>query len=284
MDQSFSERMGITKPPALQLESMSQELQHLLWNCVHRFFEGIFITHWVNAAHRLGHQFFKERADHIPSTAYQAREWIAERYFRLKWYEVYNFLEFMSAELASLAIGGSQGQKFENAVNEVLKNGLSGYRFVSGRLAPITNATELAAIEEAIESSNRPGLAAINAHLTKAVDLFSQKPKSDYHNAIKEAITAVEGLANLLSGDTSSGLGRPLNELAKRVPIHPAMKEAFLKLYGYTSSKEGIRHPMLEGSGVGFDEAKFMLVACSAFVYFLISKASAAGLLKNQRS
>ncbi len=37
---------------------------------------------------------------------------------------------------------------------------------------------------------------------------------------------------------------------------------------------------MLEQPNVGYDEAKFILVSCSAFVHFLIAKAAAAGLLK----
>ena len=41
-----------------------------------------------------------------------------------------------------------------------------------------------------------------------------------------------------------------------------------------------IRHALLEASvPVGFDEAKFMIVACSAFVHFLVTKADTAGLL-----
>jgi hypothetical protein len=58
------------------------------------------------------------------------------------------------------------------------------------------------------------------------------------------------------------------------------MRQGFLSLYGYTSDEDGIRHAILDESTVGFDEAKFMLVSCSAFVYFLIGKAEAAGLLK----
>jgi hypothetical protein len=66
-----------------------------------------------------------------------------------------------------------------------------------------------------------------------------------------------------------------------QVGLHPALEKAFLSLYGYSSDEDGIRHPILDDpSSVGFDEAKFMLVACSAFVNFLIAKAGAAGLLK----
>jgi hypothetical protein len=52
--------------------------------------------------------------------------------------------------------------------------------------------------------------------------------------------------------------------------LHPSFKSALSKLYGYSSAKDGIRHPILEESNVNFAEAKLMLVACSAFVNFLI--------------
>lgn len=70
-----------------------------------------------------------------------------------------------------------------------------------------------------------------------------------------------------------------MKEIAKRAEIHKGLQSGFLKLYGYTSDEGGIRHAILEEKSIGFDEAKFMLVACSAFVNFLIGKAEACGLL-----
>jgi hypothetical protein len=50
-------------------------------------------------------------------------------------------------------------------------------------------------------------------------------------------------------------------------------------LYGYTSDESGIRHAILESKDIGFAEAKFMLVTCSAFVNFAVDKAKAAKLI-----
>lgn len=60
--------------------------------------------------------------------------------------------------------------------------------------------------------------------------------------------------------------------------MHPALKGAFEKLYGYTSSAKGIRHALLDEPNLGFEDAKFMLVSCSAFVNYLKSKAAKAGI------
>jgi hypothetical protein len=59
------------------------------------------------------------------------------------------------------------------------------------------------------------------------------------------------------------------------------MVEAFRKLYGYTSDEKGIRHSLLEEAAkVHAEDARFMIVACSAFVNLLFVKADKAGLLK----
>lgn len=55
------------------------------------------------------------------------------------------------------------------------------------------------------------------------------------------------------------------------VVIHKALKSAFNILYGYTSDANGIRHAGdIGGPSSTFDEAKFMLVSCSAFINYLI--------------
>jgi hypothetical protein len=51
-------------------------------------------------------------------------------------------------------------------------------------------------------------------------------------------------------------------------------------MYGYTSDESGIRHGMLDDPNVGFPEAKFMIIACSAFANYLVLKADSVGLIK----
>jgi hypothetical protein len=65
-----------------------------------------------------------------------------------------------------------------------------------------------------------------------------------------------------------------LAALAGQGELHPALKGAFSKLYGYTSDEEGIRHPLLddEEARPGLGEAVFMLSACAAFASYLCRK------------
>ena len=76
----------------------------------------------------------------------------------------------------------------------------------------------------------------------------------------------------LILGTKKSTLGEALNKLEKNgVKIHGAMKSAFSSLYGYTSDKSGIRHNSGIDENTTFEEAKYMLISCSAFINYLIS-------------
>lgn len=55
--------------------------------------------------------------------------------------------------------------------------------------------------------------------------------------------------------------------------MHKALKNAFSNLYGYTSDTGGIRHALSEDNlEVTMEDAKFMLVSCSAFINYLKTK------------
>ncbi|MCD4841694.1 MAG: hypothetical protein K8R08_06790 [Methanosarcinales archaeon] len=66
-----------------------------------------------------------------------------------------------------------------------------------------------------------------------------------------------------------------------KIKMHPALNSAFSKLYGYTSGADGIRHALLDEPDLDFEDAKFMIVSCSGFINYLISKASKTGFSYN---
>ena len=70
-------------------------------------------------------------------------------------------------------------------------------------------------------------------------------------------------------GAEKGTLGQLIKKLEHEIELHPALRDAFSKLYGYTSDEGGIRHALMESQSVDFNDAKFMLVVCSAFVNFV---------------
>lgn len=77
-------------------------------------------------------------------------------------------------------------------------------------------------------------------------------------------------------GEKSATLGSALKVIEKNkdIVLHRSLKLAFEKLYGYTSDAEGIRHGLLDEPTLKGEDAKFMLVACSAFINCLIVKSN----------
>jgi hypothetical protein len=156
------------------------------------------------------------------------------------------------------------------AFNQLFEREYVGYRFVSEKIVPITDENEIAAVEEAI---NRNPHQKVAAYISNAVKELANRGNPDYAKVIKESISAVEAMCQILVKKAST-LGEALKRLKDNgIGIHPALEEAFSKLYGYTSNENGIRHANINDDGTqAFEEAKFMLVTCSAFVNYLIGK------------
>src|SRR6185503_4103864 len=85
----------------------------------------------------------------------------------------------------------------------------AGYRIVGRQITPITNQAEMAAVETAYQS----GLAGVNIHIKRAIELLSDRKSPDYRNAIKEAVSAVESACRVVSNDEKATLGEALKSI-----------------------------------------------------------------------
>jgi hypothetical protein len=90
---------------------------------------------------------------------------------------------------------------------------------------------------------------------------------------VKESISAVEAALKHLIGKPSATLGEGLKHFEyKYGPLHDSIRRGLDKLYAYTNGPDGIRHSLIEDSvDVTVDDARFMLVTCSAFANYLVS-------------
>lgn len=152
--------------------------------------------------------------------------------------------------------------------NEVFEKEYIGYRFIDEKITPISDKYEMVAVNEALQNVYQP----VREHISKANSLLADRENPDYENSIKESISAVEAICEIIVGESGT-LGKLLTKLEQKgVYIHSALQLAYKNLYGYTSDASGIRHAKdLGGKDSTFEEAKYMLVACSAFVNYLIA-------------
>lgn len=277
----FSEREGLRKVRAeIQVDGVDRALRNRLWNTLDFFY-------WVEGEddddeiqpdmraflNKLWHYFYKEAVDGIPNDWLNCRDLLKRRFLTSEWYEVYDFIEFIANNY-----GGEQRNKsFMKACNDVLEAELSAFRFVGNKITRITSPVELTEIEEALSTPFKT----VSAHLENALNLMSDRKSPDYRNSIKESISAVEAVCRLVADDKDLTLGKALDAIEKtgKIELHGALKKAFDSLYGFTSTAGGIRHAYMDDKvNVGFEDAKFMLVSCSAFVHYLVAKASKADI------
>lgn len=276
----FSERHGYSSVrDAIQRESMDSALRNGLWSLLYESYltpttgSSTAVSRNKKLCERLWKRFFKKPVDTVPGRVSRRRKTLREWFFDCEWYEAYDFVE----AVPKLATGRSfANRNFRKDCNALLKRELAGYRFVDDEIVPITAEEEVAEVEEALEQSGRfPG---VREHLREALADLGDREQPNYRNVVKEAISAVEAMSATITGDDNATLGQALKVLEEEIELHGALKEAFSKLYGYTSDAEGIRHALMEESTLDQEDAKFMLVACSAFVNYLVVKASKASI------
>jgi hypothetical protein len=278
----FSDRMGYTKPKIqIQVNSIDAELKNCLWNAFSELLEKAPPSWGDNQSEEMNifvvnsYENLLKKPSDLLSKSYNETYNVFRNYFffEAKWFEIYNLLEFSANSFPNQR----KAAIFIEKCNSLLEREVSGYRFVGKKIAPITSKQEIDEIEQATLSPFN----LVNKHLETAIRLLSDKTAPDYRNSIKESISAIEAICKLIANDEKTTLGYALNAIERdaKITLHPNLKNAFQSLYGYTNDADGIRHALKDNKiNADFDEAKFMLVTCSAFVNYLVSKANKAGI------
>ncbi|HOC95374.1 MAG TPA: hypothetical protein PKH21_05110 [Candidatus Cloacimonadota bacterium] len=274
---NFSKRHGYEKETPLQFECMSKELKTEIHNMI-RNIENEMSWQVVNGSFLLrdtydylwSHHFCLDSDDFKRHYAYSGTKEVKKLYDQLSWNKVFDYIEEYCELIRD--ISKKHYKKLCKLLNQTLEKHNSAYRILEGKIIPISNDQELDEISQASHTPHQD----INSHMQKAIEIFSDRENKDYPNVVKEAITAVEAAVNTINQSPGKTLGDALKTLSDHLTIHPALIEAFSKIYGYTSDKRsGIRHAIFEGSDCipDFADAKFMLVSCSAFINYLLLKA-----------
>jgi len=276
----FSERMGLKRGRTqFQVDEVDYKLRSRLWNKFISIYWSELLRDYRTFrefAEKLWDNYFKRPIDTIPENPHKCYEEIRKYFFNCKWFEVYDLLEFIVENSPVIFLVNSPNMPslvdvFKSECNKILEEELSAYKFVGNRITKITTKEEINEIEDALMYPPKN----VRQHIENALKLLSDRKNPDYRNSIKESISAVEAICRLIAKSEKATLGQALDIIKNRgdIEIHPSLVETFKKLYGYTSSANGIRHALTEEKAkVGFEEAKFMLVVCSAFVNYLTSK------------
>ena len=189
--------------------------------------------------------------------------------------KVFDLLEYTLSIFDEIARKNNEFYRYQNHTyyqifNELLQKECIGYRFIDRIIVPITDPIEVQSIKEAFSDSYNK----VREHISKANRLLSDRDNPDYENSIKESISALEALAQIITetDGAQASLGKMLAKLEEQEIITSAMKGAFSVLYGVASNSRGVRHSGNNGDIVSFEEAKYILVVSTAFINYVMSK------------
>ena len=269
---TFSQRWGYEPlPDPMQLESLSDDLRREIWNFISRSL--LKIQSWGYITYPLQQilgKIYKLPEDHFSKSSFSSvseeikREIISSEFNRV--------LDIIEVIVNNIDVD----PELANQIHHLFEQYSAPYSLEKYqhkfRFSPRASKEQGEATSEAIETINKAAFDGAATHIQQAREHINHQ---QYADSIIDSIHAVESVACLISSRDKPSLNQALAELENvGILIHPALKEAFLKLYGYSSNEQGIRHALLEKKSpeVGLDEAMFMYGACASFVAYLINK------------
>lgn len=281
--------MGIREPRSvIQHDSLDDETRVQLWNIiasVREFFDKFEAElrergddTEMEVLRQMWSIHLSRPLDEMPGPSTVWKE-IKKYILESEWHEAFDILEALVTELRKNKTVLTQ--KLPDIVIELLnqkfKSHLVGYRFINDRITPIDSAAETDAITGALEDASI--VSGTRHALERALEHLADRQSPDYPNSIKESISAVESVVKRVTG--KGELSKGLTELENAgVSIHPALRTAWIKIYGWASDEDGIRHGGTDAARVDQALAKYMLVTCSAFISYLVEEGRKNGLLQ----
>ena len=268
----FSEKYGYKQEKKIQIKSITKELRNRIWNLFYQCelkpyeVDENFLDDFLSGDPTIEEKIVDKLGFSINSVTppkTRLRTYIEQS---AKWYEVYDVVEIYISFLDK-----KKREQRMKQLNTIFEQEKSGYRIDLGEITPITNDAEIETVEQAATTQ----FDSVNQHISKALALYADLKNPDYENSVKESISAVEAMCCIITGlsGRQATLGAALKKLEEHgVHIHKAMENGFNSLYGYASDENGIRHGGIDFKNVPPEDAKYMLVSCSAFVNYLIEK------------
>ena len=182
-------------------------------------------------------------------------------------------IDFLLQGIANLSKNeGREVPSFANELNAGFENVNFPFRIVCNLITPLTDIEENREIESAAQNVSDN----IREHLECALRELTRGANANYRYSVHESLSAVEAFCEKYTG--SDVLATSLNTFNKKKKLHPQLIEAFKNLYSYSSQKNtGSRHGWAVEDDTfvpTFYEARFMLVASSAFINYIKGKFS----------
>lgn len=194
---------------------------------------------------------------------------IEETFAECQWDEFYELCELTFTLLYQRA-------RFQNEVNELFGHEVMAWHFEEGEIVP-TRPVEISEIFEEVKGLlSDPMYLGPNEQFRKANQHLSKRPEPDTQNCVKDAVGALEGVAQKVTQQPKQTLGGLLSN-GYLIPFLPTQLHGVVeRLWAYRSDEPGVGHANTGTSTVGFEEAEWVLAMCATSMVFLVKKEPSA--------
>jgi len=159
--------------------------------------------------------------------------------------------------------------RFTNDLNEMFVRRYVGYELRNGRIERVGTQAQDEMIGRARALLRDDDLRGPDEQFQKAIAFLNRRPEPDLENAVKEAVSAVEGVARILLDDHSLVFSRALARLKSEKDVHPTLVALLDKLYAYRGDAKGVGHALTGAKEVRLEDVELALAVSASAIVFL---------------
>lgn len=206
---------------------------------------------------------------HIDYWEIWGRPYVQHVINKCDWWEFFEICEYAHAVIVEYT---SRAEEFEIENNKLFAHDLMAWKFEEGKIVPARPDEVAKIFEQAKGLLAETKYAGPNEQFRKANGHLSEKPEPDTENCVKDAVGALEGVANIVTGQPNQTLGGLLSNGYLRPLLPDKLHGVFERLWAYRSSEPGVGHANTGTSTVGVEEAEWVLAMCATSMVFLAKK------------
>ncbi len=189
------------------------------------------------------------------------------------WWQFYDICEVMWDTISSGDFVSEIG-KFSKEVNELFREEQLGFKLSNGKVQKIGSGFIDANINETRFLLKEPEFKSADELFEKAIKALNERPKPDVENCIKDAVSAIESIARILTNNEKALLSDFIKESVQNNVIPKPLDQTFQKIYAYRGNEPGVAHGAIKPSKVTEDEAELVLAMSAAMIIYLVKKRS----------
>jgi hypothetical protein len=275
-DLPFSERYGFSPPPQVKdYDHLPPWVREAIINGVAGFVNDNASSSLQNIDfYQLTRPYIWQVLDREPPRNPMGGPWafyIPTTLMKCSWWQFYDILEQMT-RLVEQQWGEEYSNNLAEKVNAPLAREVIPWKIEKGKIVHSFDPQIQQHINKARVLLADPRFKGPDEQFEKAIACLNRRPDPDEENCVKDAVGAIEAVANILAGTTGVQLNRLLNQQPFETRIHSTIRQSIEKIYAYRGAAPGVGHGQVGPSVVGIAEATWVLATSAATILYLVAK------------